>query len=109
MTLLITNARIASENSPTLAEADILIADGRIQKIGAGLQAPDGARTLDARGRIVMPGMFDAHVHFREPGFEAKENIATGSEAAINGGVTGPMLRAAGVNYDIRKADPYGI
>lgn len=92
MTLLITNARIASENSPTLAEADILIADGRIQKIGAGLQAPDGARTLDARGRIVMPGMFDAHVHFREPGFEAKENIATGSEAAINGGVTGVVM-----------------
>lgn len=92
MTLLITNARIASENSPTLAEADILIADGRIQKIGAGLQAPDGARTLDARGRIVMPGMFDAHVHFREPGFETKENIATGSEAAINGGVTGVVM-----------------
>ena len=39
-----------------------------------------------------MPGMFDAHVHFREPGFEAKETIASGTEAAINGGITGVVM-----------------
>ena len=92
MTLLITNARIASENSSALTEADVLLAGGKIQQIGKGLTAPDGARVIDARGRIVMPGMFDAHVHFREPGFEAKETIASGAEAAINGGITGVVM-----------------
>ncbi len=90
--LLITNARIASEHSPELTEADLFLADGKIQQIGKGLSAPEGARVIDARGRIVMPGMFDAHVHFREPGFEAKENIASGSESAINGGITGVVM-----------------
>src|SRR6187401_3192626 len=92
MNLLIQNARIASEHSPELSEADLLLADGKIQQIGKGLRAPEGARVIDARGRIVMPGMFDAHVHFREPGFEAKETIATGTEAAINGGITGVVM-----------------
>lgn len=92
MSLLIQNARIASENSPTLTGADIVISGGIIQQIGQKLEAPAGARILDAAGRIVMPGMFDAHVHFREPGFEAKETIASGSEAAINGGITGVVM-----------------
>ncbi len=92
MTLLITNARIASENTPALVEADVLLAGGKIQQVGKGLAAPDGARVIDARGRILMPGMFDAHVHLREPGFEAKETIATGAEAAINGGITGLVM-----------------
>jgi len=92
MTLLITNVRIASENSPDLADADVLISEGRIQQIGRSLAAPAGTRTIDARHRILMPGMFDAHVHFREPGFEAKETIASGSEAAINGGITGVVM-----------------
>jgi dihydroorotase len=90
--ILLTNVRIASENSPSLTGADVLLADGRIHKIGMGLQAPAGARIIDARGRILMPGMFDAHVHFREPGFEEKETIATGCEAAINGGITGVVM-----------------
>ena len=92
MTLLIQNARIASENSPDLTSADLLLAEGIIQTIGTGLTAPEGARTIDARGRILLPGMFDAHVHLREPGFEAKETIATGTEAAINGGITGVVM-----------------
>jgi dihydroorotase len=92
MTLLIQNARIASENSPDLTTGDVLIADGIIQQIGQGLTAPAGTRVIDARGRILLPGMFDAHVHLREPGFEAKETIASGSEAAINGGITGLVM-----------------
>jgi dihydroorotase len=92
MNLLIQNARIASENSLELTEADVLLADGTIQQIGQNLTAPDGAKVIDARGRILMPGMFDAHVHFREPGFETKETIATGAEAAINGGITGVVM-----------------
>ena len=92
MNILITNARIASENSPDLTTADVLLAEGIIKTIGPGLTVPAGTRVLDARGRILMPGMFDAHVHLREPGFESKETIASGSEAAINGGVTGVVM-----------------
>jgi dihydroorotase len=86
------NARIASEDSPTLATADVLIDGGIIRSIGPDGTPPEQARVVDARGRILMPGMFDAHVHFREPGAEAKETIASGSEAAINGGVTGVVM-----------------
>lgn len=90
--LLIRYARIATEHSPDLPSADILIENGTIRQVGGSLAAPQGAREIDAAGRIAMPGMFDAHVHFREPGFENKESIASGSEAAINGGVTGVVM-----------------
>lgn len=92
MTLLITKARIASEDSPDLKTADVLVENGIISKVGSKLKAPDGAKVIDAAGRILLPGMFDAHVHFREPGQEAKETIASGSEAAINGGITGVVM-----------------
>ncbi|MEO7101561.1 MAG: dihydroorotase [Luteolibacter sp.] len=90
--LLIKNARIASENSPSLTEGDVLVSDGKIQNVGQNLTADADVRVIDARGRIVMPAMFDAHVHFREPGFEGKETIATGAESAINGGITGVVM-----------------
>jgi dihydroorotase len=92
MNLLLTNVRIASEASPDLLSADVLIQDGIIQKIAKGIVAPDGSRTIDCKNQILCPGFFDAHVHFREPGQEQKENIASGSEAAINGGITGIVM-----------------
>lgn len=92
MSLLIRNARIASENESTLRDGDVLVVDGVIRSIGTALTAPEGAKVIDARGRLLMPAMFDAHVHFREPGQEAKETIATGAEAAINGGITGIVM-----------------
>jgi dihydroorotase len=92
MSLLIRNARIASENSPDLVNGDVLVEDGVIRSVGQDLSAPQDAKVIDARGRLLMPAMFDAHVHFREPGQEAKETIATGSEAAINGGITGIVM-----------------
>jgi len=92
MNLLLQNARIASEASPDLPSADVLIQDGIIQKIAQGIAAPDHTRTIDCKGGVLCPGFFDAHVHFREPGHEQKENIASGSEAAINGGITGIVM-----------------
>ena len=91
--ILIRNARIASEDSAALREGDVLVEDGLIKSIGTGLTAPAGAKVIDARGRIVMPAMFDAHVHFREPGQEAKETIATGSAAAVAGARSHPRNR----------------
>ncbi|BCU75441.1 dihydroorotase [Luteolibacter sp. LG18] len=92
MSLLIRNARIASEDSTSLRDGDVLVEGGIICSIGTGLSAPEGAKVIDAKGRLLMPAMFDAHVHFREPGQEAKETIATGTEAAINGGITGVVM-----------------
>lgn len=92
MNLLLRNARIASETSPDLLSADVLIRDGIIVKVAPGLADPGDSRVIDCAGRILCPGFFDAHVHLREPGQEQKENIATGSEAAINGGITGLVM-----------------
>jgi dihydroorotase len=90
--LFLSNCRIACEHSPELTPGHVLVENGRIAAIGTDLVKPENGREIDARGRILMPSMFDAHVHFREPGFEAKENIASGAQAAINGGVTGVVM-----------------
>lgn len=90
--LFLSNCRIACEHSPELTPGHVLVENGRITAIGTDLVKPENVREIDARGRILMPSMFDAHVHFREPGFEAKENIASGAQAAINGGVTGVVM-----------------
>ena len=68
-------------------EGDILADGGKIIKIGQGLEDA-GAEVVDARGLHVFPGLIDMHVHLREPGFEYKEDIASGSAAAVHGGFT---------------------
>lgn len=67
--------------------ADILLENGKIAKIGKNLKA-DGAEVIAAAGLTVFPGLIDMHVHLREPGFEYKEDIASGSAAAVAGGFT---------------------
>lgn len=68
--------------------SDVLIDQGRIAAVGPNLAAPAGAATIQADGLLVLPGFVDLHVHFREPGFEYKETIQTGSAAAVAGGFT---------------------
>ncbi len=91
MRLLIKGGKIAAEEGP-LTPGDILIVDGFITAVGKDLEVPSDAHVIDAGGKIVAPAMFDAHVHFREPGQEYKEDIVHGTEAAINGGVTGVVM-----------------
>jgi dihydroorotase len=88
MSLLIRNGRVVDPAGGTDAVADVLIADGRIQKVGRALKAPAGAEAIDATGKVVCPGFIDMHVHLREPGFEYKETIASGTRAAAAGGFT---------------------
>ncbi len=87
MELLIRNGRVVDPESRTDETLDILIADGRIAALGPRIEAP-AARTVDASRLVVVPGLIDMHVHLREPGFEAKETIATGGRAAARGGFT---------------------
>ena len=68
--------------------ADVLIENGKIVAVGPKLKAPANATVIDATGRVVMPGFIDLHVHFREPGFEYKETIQSGTAAAAAGGFT---------------------
>lgn len=91
MNLFFQGGQVASEDGAPVA-ADVWVQDGVVQAVGAELPVPEGARVIEAAGKIVSPAMFDAHVHFREPGQEHKEEIATGTEAAINGGVTGVVM-----------------
>ncbi len=87
--MLITNARLVNEGRIT--EADLLIRGDRIEKIASSIAAPAGVEVLDAAGRLLLPGMIDDHVHFREPGLTHKGDMATESMAAVAGGVTSVM------------------
>ena len=71
-------------------ELELYLADGKIQAVGRGLAAlaAPGEEVLDAQGLTVLPAFVDLHVHWRTPGFEYKEDIATGSLAAAAGGYT---------------------
>ncbi|MGQ0698193.1 MAG: dihydroorotase [Panacagrimonas sp.] len=86
---LITNARIVNEG--TVLHGDVLIENGRIRKIGPSLSAPAGAHVHDALGKLLLPGMIDDQVHFREPGLTHKGDLATESAAAVAGGITSVM------------------
>jgi len=78
------------ETGDTGTFLDILIKDSKISKIGiaGSITAVHDMEIIDATGLIVAPGLVDMHVHFREPGFEYKEDILTGAAAAAVGGVT---------------------
>ena len=88
-TLLLTNGRVLDPGTKLDEVAEVLISNGRIVEIGAGLRghAPE-VQVLDCRGCFIVPGLIDIHVHFRQPGQESKETIATGSAAAVAGGFT---------------------
>ena len=92
MKRLYRQAQIATEDSPRLEIADVLVEGDRIISVAPQIQGVDGAEIIDCSGRILLPSLFDIHVHAREPGQEEKENIATCAEAAINGGVTGFVM-----------------
>src|SRR5439155_16737314 len=86
--LLLTGGRVIDPANDFDAVADLLILDGKIAAIGieAASRAPAPAEKLDVAGMIVCPGLIDLHVHLREPGYSAKETIATGTAAAARGG-----------------------
>jgi dihydroorotase len=85
--LLIRGGRVVDPSQDLDEKADVLIRDGRVAQLGKGLRA-EGVDVLDASGAVVAPGFIDMHVHLREPGFEYKEDIESGTRAAAHGGFT---------------------
>jgi len=85
---LIKHGRVIDPANGVDAVQDVLIADGKIERVGKNLVAPVGAEVVDAAGKVVCPGFIDIHVHLREPGYEYKETVATGTRAAAAGGFT---------------------
>ena len=89
-TLLISGGRIIDPSQGIDKIADLLITKGKIAWMGDKGTAPSHADStiVDAAGLIICPGFVDLHCHLREPGFEDKETIATGTKAAAKGGFT---------------------
>lgn len=88
MSILIKNARIIDPVSGLDSKEDILVEEGTIKRIAPGLTAKENTEIIEAEGCIVTPGLLDMHVHLREPGYEAQEDIETGTLAAAYGGFT---------------------
>ena len=84
--ILIKNARILNEGQ--FQEADLLIKNGRIDKIAPDISANKDSQVIDATGQLLMSGMIDDQVHFRDPGLTWKGDINSESKAAIAGGIT---------------------
>lgn len=88
MNLLIKGGRVIDPSQGIDDTLDVVVENGRVKEIGKGLAAPAGAETIDASGRYVVPGLIDMHVHLRDPGLEYKEDIVSGTRAAVAGGFT---------------------
>ena len=89
MSTIIKQATIVNEGQQFIA--DVLLRDGRIEKIGPHIETPVGAREINAEGLHLLPGAIDDQVHFREPGLTYKANIHSEARAAVAGGVTSFM------------------
>ena len=114
--LLIKGGRVIDPANKFNGVADVLIVDGKISAVGTNIETAE--KIIDATNKIVTPGLIDMHVHFREPGQEAKEDFVSGSKAAAAGGYTtvatmpntSPVVdNAALVRSMIRRADEVGI
>ena len=83
---LITGGKIVNEG--TAEEKDLLVKDGRVERLDDSISPPPGTEVVDAGGKLILPGLIDDQVHFREPGLTHKACIHTESRAAVAGGIT---------------------
>ncbi len=112
--IILKGGRVLDPESGLDETGDVLVRDGMIHSVGSNLDAPPGARVLALDGKLVVPGLIDMHVHFREPGREDEETIGTGGAAAAAGGFTSvacmantePTIDNAGmVKYVLESAE----
>ncbi|MBO4523549.1 dihydroorotase [Ruminococcus sp.] len=113
--ILIKNIRAV--DNVTDITADVFISNGKIEKLGSNL-AESAETVIDGKGLVLMPSLFDMHVHLRDPGFTHKEDVLTGCSAALAGGVTGvlampntkpPCDNPETIRYIIDKANNTGV
>ncbi|WP_295072744.1 dihydroorotase [Ruminococcus sp.] len=113
--ILIKNIRAV--DTETDMTTDVLISGGKISKLGNNISA-ETDKAIDGTGLVLMPSLFDMHVHFRDPGLTHKEDILTGCSAALAGGVTGvlampntkpPCDNPETIRYIIDKAEGTGV
>lgn len=115
--ILIKGGRVIDPRQKLDKIVSILIEDGKVASIGSNV---DGAKAdvIDASGKVVAPGLVDVHVHLREPGGEAKETIATGTRAAVAGGITSvvsmpnttpPMDNISDIQFVVARAEKSGL
>jgi len=118
MSLLLRNGRVIDPASGVDAVQDVYLADGRVARLGKSLRAPAGVTVVDVTGKVVCPGFIDIHVHLREPGYEYKETVASGTRAAAAGGFTAVCCMAntmpvndnrAVTDYILAKAKVEGV
>jgi len=115
--ILIKNARVLNPANGGDNTSDVLIENGVITKIGNNISKSD-AETIDAQDLWLLPGLTDIHVQLREPGYEGKETIASGTKAAAAGGITSlacmgntnpPTDNKTGIEFIIERAKVKGI
>lgn len=117
--LLLKNGTVVDPSQNLIAQMDVLIdqAERRIVAVAPNISA-DGAQVIDCADKLVVPGLVDVHVHFREPGEEHKETIATGSTAAVAGGFTTvccmpntkpPLDSVAAIEFVLHRAEELGL
>ena len=87
MKILIKNGHVVDPANNIDEILDIFTSDGKILKVAKDIDNK-ADRVIDASGKYVVPGLVDMHVHLREPGFEYKEDIVSGTKAAVMGGIT---------------------
>ena len=86
--MLLKNARVVNPSDKTDKMLDIRIENGVINELSSNLKPLNDEKVYDFTGKVITPGLVDIHCHLREPGFEGKETIKTGIEAALAGGYT---------------------
>ncbi|HSA60152.1 MAG TPA: dihydroorotase [bacterium] len=118
MKILIKNGRVVDPAERRDGVFDVLCVDGKVAKVGKGLPAEGVDRMVDARGWVVAPGFIDLHTHLREPGYEYKEDLKSGTEAAAAGGFTTVLCmantqpvndNAVITEFIVRKAREVGV
>ncbi len=118
MAFLLKGAHVVDPQIGVDGFRDVLIDGERIAAVAEALEAPEGATVIDAHDKYLVPGLVDMHVHFRDPGFEYKETIESGSAAAAHGGFTDVATMpntdpvtdtGAEVRYQIERGDAAGL
>jgi len=114
--LLIKNGTVIDPAAKFEGIADVLVADGKVVEVKPNIKDAD-AKVIDAKGKIVVPGLIDIHTHLREPGHEEEETIESGTRAAAHGGITTifcmpnthpPLDNAPAVEFILLKAQKEG-